>query len=219
MCAAGFFSRIERRISAVVHDLPVPVVPRMAKCLPSSSSTRTMAGIVLSWRMEPTRTDRAVVAAEGEFELSLRGDAHAIAERGVDGDAAIECRRVPVSLAFHSSPTRPSSAIQTSLSPSRCAGTGTLSAETIASTVVLAVSMASSVPISGRSLSERMPAFARRRRAARWPWSRSPTRCGRWKDPAGGLCLADCSCPALLVPFSGAQDYGHSPSRLELYSV
>ena len=56
MCAAGFFSTMERKISAVVHDLPVPVVPRTAKCLPSNSSTRTIAGIVLSWRMEPTRT-------------------------------------------------------------------------------------------------------------------------------------------------------------------
>ena len=45
-------------MSAVVHDLPVPVVPRMARCLPSSSSTRTMAGMVLSWRMQPTRTER-----------------------------------------------------------------------------------------------------------------------------------------------------------------
>ena len=36
-------------------------------------------------------------------------------------------------------------------SPSRWDGTGTLKAETMASTIVLAVSMASSVPISGRS--------------------------------------------------------------------
>ena len=45
MCAAGLRSRIERRIKAVVHDLPVPVVPRIAKCLPSRSSTRIIAGI------------------------------------------------------------------------------------------------------------------------------------------------------------------------------
>ena len=57
MCAAGFFCRIERRISAVVQDLPVPVVPRMAKCLPSRSSTRIMAEIDGSWRMQPTRTE------------------------------------------------------------------------------------------------------------------------------------------------------------------
>ena len=57
MCAAGFFCRIERRISAVVQDLPVPVVPRMAKCLPSSSSTRMVAAIEGSWRMQPTRTE------------------------------------------------------------------------------------------------------------------------------------------------------------------
>ncbi len=60
ICAAGFFSRMARRISAVVQDLPVPVVPRMAKCLPSRSSTRTMAGIEVSWRMQPTRTERSV---------------------------------------------------------------------------------------------------------------------------------------------------------------
>ncbi len=58
MWAAGFFSRIARRISAVVQDLPVPVVPRMARCFPSSSSTRTIAGMVLSWRMQPMRTER-----------------------------------------------------------------------------------------------------------------------------------------------------------------
>src|SRR5581483_10435795 len=52
---------------------------------------------------------------------------------------------------LHSSPTRPSSAIHSSLSPSRWAGTGTLSAETMAITTVSAVSMASRVPISGRS--------------------------------------------------------------------
>jgi hypothetical protein len=57
MWAFGFFSRIERRISAVVHDLPVPVVPRMAKCLPSRSLTRTIAGMFASWRMPPTRTE------------------------------------------------------------------------------------------------------------------------------------------------------------------
>ena len=57
MCAAGFFIRMARRISAVVHDLPVPVVPRMAKCLPSRSSTRTMAEMLGSWRMQPTRTE------------------------------------------------------------------------------------------------------------------------------------------------------------------
>ena len=58
MCAAGFLARIARKMSAVVQDLPVPVVPRMARCFPSSSSTRTMAGMVLSWRMQPMRTER-----------------------------------------------------------------------------------------------------------------------------------------------------------------
>ena len=65
-----------------------------------------------------------------------------------------------------SSPTRPSSAIQISASPSRWAGTGTLSAETIARTMVLAVSMASNVPISGRSLIDRT-------RPSCWPSSKT----------------------------------------------
>ena len=81
-------------MSAVVHDLPVPVVPSMAKCLPSSSSTRTMAGIdgVLTDAADAHRTAR--VAAEGSAELGLRGNAHAIAERGIGGDAAGEDRRL-----------------------------------------------------------------------------------------------------------------------------
>jgi hypothetical protein len=48
---------MERKIKGVVQDLPVPVVPRMAKCLPSRSSTRIMAAMEGSWRMQPTRTE------------------------------------------------------------------------------------------------------------------------------------------------------------------
>ena len=57
MWAAGCFCRIARRISAVVQDLPVPVVPNMAKCLPSRSSTRMVAEIEGSCRMQPIRTE------------------------------------------------------------------------------------------------------------------------------------------------------------------
>ena len=62
-------------------------------------------------------------------------------------------------LSRHSSPTRPSSAIQISVSPSRCAGTGTLRADTIASTTVFAVSIAISVPMSGFSVARPCPFF------------------------------------------------------------
>ncbi len=161
MCAAGFFCRIARRISAVVQDLPVPVVPRMAKCLPSRSSTRTMAEIDGSCRMQPTRTELRWIAAEGELELRLaRRRAPGRRAPGRPETPRLKVIALPRRSAFHSSPTRPSSAIQSSLSPSRWAGTGTLSAETMASTTVLAVSMANSVPISGRSLPERVRAFA-----------------------------------------------------------
>ena len=90
MCAAGFFCRIERRISAVVHDLPVPVVPRMAKCLPSRSSTRIIAEIDGILADAADAHGVLLVAAEGELQLLARGDAHAVAERGIDGDAAVE---------------------------------------------------------------------------------------------------------------------------------
>ena len=43
MCELGFCITIWRRITAAAQDLPAPVVPRMAKCLPSSSSTRAWA--------------------------------------------------------------------------------------------------------------------------------------------------------------------------------
>ena len=59
----------------------------------------------------------------------------------------------------HSSPTRPSSAIQISVSSSRCAGTGTLKADTIASTTVFAVSMAISVPMSASRPARPWPFF------------------------------------------------------------
>jgi hypothetical protein len=77
------------------------------------------------------------------------GHAHAVAERRAP---RLKEAGLPLS-AFNSSPTRPSSAIHSSLSPWRCAGTGTLSAETMASTVVLVVSIANRVPISGRCAS------------------------------------------------------------------
>ena len=34
---------------------------------------------------------RSAAAAEGDLELGLHGDADAIAERGINGDAAVEC--------------------------------------------------------------------------------------------------------------------------------
>ena len=154
MWAAGCFCRMARRISAVVQDLPVPVVPTIAKCLPSRSSTRTLAEIVGSCRRQPTRTvlrrsPQKACSSSSREATRTRSPRDGYAETPRLKEAAR-----PLA-AFHSSPTRPSSAIHSSLSPSRWAGTGTLSAETMASTTVLAVSIANSVPISGRSATAR----------------------------------------------------------------
>ena len=77
-------------MSAVVQDLPVPVVPRMAKCLPSRSSTRIMAEMEGSWRMQPTRTELRLSPQKACSSSGARGNADTVAKRGIDGNAAIE---------------------------------------------------------------------------------------------------------------------------------
>ena len=97
MCACGFLSRMRLRISATAQDLPVPVVPRTAKCLPSSSSILTIAGMrgVL---LDAADADRGVlVAGIGHRQLVLAGAKDEVAERRIGRDAAPEARRPAVS--------------------------------------------------------------------------------------------------------------------------
>jgi hypothetical protein len=75
-------ARIARKISAVVQDFPVPVSEQLVDAHHGGD------GAVLADAADAHRAAR--IAAEGRLELAPGGDAHAVAERGIDSDAAGE---------------------------------------------------------------------------------------------------------------------------------
>ena len=181
MCAAGFFCRIEREDQC-----------RRARL---AGSGRAENGEVLAEQIVDGdhRRDRRIlpdathahrvllVAAEGEVQLLARGNAHPVAESGIDRHAAVERRgaavrtlptaRRPGQARRSTARARPRAARAPARStPRRWQAPPCWSYRWRTACPSRAAAWARAGGCRGRHA---------RPRASRWPWSRSPKRCGR----------------------------------------